>query len=611
MKFGIDEIILWSNKNKVRRIYFKRNKINMISGKSGMGKTSIMKIIDYCFLASNHKITHSIINENIAWYGIKFYINNKEFIIARKSPNGEIVSKDFYFSNLNLNPTIPNANIDISDLKKIIDSEFSINNDTTLSHGGNYLKKDSKISFRYFMLFNTISEDIITNTNQFFDKQNQERYREALPRIFDLALQIDNVENILKRELKDSLQKKISKELQKGEIIKNKSSFFDLERNNVLKESLSLGINLENINEKFEYTKIFSEEDNKDYSNFSDNLMKLYSVQIKIKRLNRLKVDYSKYKDSLAKNLDSLLPIDLIFSNDETIISEDFLPIMEKLKKELLSIKLLIVDKQPLELEIKSNLIKLKDDEIKLKKQIENYPYEIKALKDFDQLITSVGRINAKNELFTDVENNETYNKSLVNNLQNQLDGIDILDVENERYHIRNLIDEIGNKMKSYIKDSLDNYSDWNFYFNYQEKITQLKMPASSITENVGSSSNHMFLHLLHFLTLHYVIILKKSPYVPGFLLIDQLSRPYYGTDKNAIEEDKFLIENNSDENKVYSALNLLNVFIDVINRRLKHEFQIILIEHIPKEYAIKYKNFHIVENFDSENPLIPPNWYK
>lgn len=97
MKFGFDEIILWSHHNQIRRIHFARNKVNLVTGKSGMGKTSIMKIIDYCLLASKHQIPHSIINENVSWYGIKFYINSNQFIIARKSPIGENVSKDYFF----------------------------------------------------------------------------------------------------------------------------------------------------------------------------------------------------------------------------------------------------------------------------------------------------------------------------------------------------------------------------------------------------------------------------------------------------------------------------------------------------------------------------------
>ena len=611
MNFGFDEIILWSNHNQIRKIHFKRNKINLITGKSGMGKTSIMKIIDYCLLSSKHQIPHSIINENVSWYGVKFYINNNQYLIARKSPSGEHVSQDYYFSNTNFIPQVPENNIDSKELKKILNSEFSITEHTTLSYGGNFLQTGSKISFRYFMLFNTISEDIITNTNQFFDKQNEERYREALPRIFDLALTIDNVENIINKELKESLQKKITKELQKGEIIANKSSFFDSEKLKIHKESQMLGIELNNNSnlEKFDFTKLFSEENTKDYSLFSKKIMQLYSTKIKIKRLNRLNSDYSFYKENLAKNLDSLLPLDLIHSKDTIIKGSDFSSILETLTYELKNIKTSLSEKQPLEIETSENLEILKKQENKLQNEIDNFPTEIKTLENFNDFIISIGKINAKNELFNDINISETYNHELINELQEQLNSIEILNIENEKELVLSLINEIGNGILKSIEKSLENYGSWNFYFNYQEKTTQLRKPQSSITENVGSSSNHMFLHLLHFLSLHYVAIIRNSPYVPSFLLIDQLSRPYYGTDNQNLNQ-KYLIENNSDKIKVHSALRLLDSFIKVMNKKLKHEFQIILIEHIPKTYSEQYANFHIVENFDSQNPLIPFDWY-
>lgn len=117
MKFGFNEIFLWSNHGEIRKIQFERGKINLITGKSGMGKTSIMEIIDYCFLSSKHKIPHSIINENVSWYGVKFYINDNQFIICRKSPIGETVSNEYFFSNT-IPPELPKKNIDSDDLKK-------------------------------------------------------------------------------------------------------------------------------------------------------------------------------------------------------------------------------------------------------------------------------------------------------------------------------------------------------------------------------------------------------------------------------------------------------------------------------------------------------------
>lgn len=85
MKFHIIKIILWLNNGKKREILFERNKINVITGESSTGKTEILDIIDYCLFASKSKISESIVNENISWYGLFFHINGKDFIVARKS----------------------------------------------------------------------------------------------------------------------------------------------------------------------------------------------------------------------------------------------------------------------------------------------------------------------------------------------------------------------------------------------------------------------------------------------------------------------------------------------------------------------------------------------
>lgn len=67
MNFGFDKIVLWSKNGECRSLDFKRNRVNVISGESHTGKSALLDIIDYCFLASSHKLPDSIINENVAW----------------------------------------------------------------------------------------------------------------------------------------------------------------------------------------------------------------------------------------------------------------------------------------------------------------------------------------------------------------------------------------------------------------------------------------------------------------------------------------------------------------------------------------------------------------
>ena len=173
MKFAIDTITLWSHHNEKRQLHFKRGKVNILTGGSQRGKSAILSILDYCFLSSSHKIPGAIINDNTSWYGITFIINEKNYSIARQSPKGNTVSNGIYFSSIGEIPDEPKSNIAIDDLKLILEKEFTIDEAVRLAYGGRALKSGSKASFRYFFLFNTLSEDIITSSEIYFDKQTQ------------------------------------------------------------------------------------------------------------------------------------------------------------------------------------------------------------------------------------------------------------------------------------------------------------------------------------------------------------------------------------------------------------------------------------------------------
>nr|WP_255698735.1 DUF3732 domain-containing protein [Yoonia sp. I 8.24] len=155
----------------------------------------------------------------------------------------------------------------------------------------------------------------------------------------------------------------------------------------------------------------------------------------------------------------------------------------------------------------------------------------------------------------------------------------------------------------SYLQASaaaLGKYAKYKTYFDYREKRLYLKRSTSLSTENIGGSSNDMFLHLFFFLGLHRIIQSNDVPHVAPFLIIDQFSRPYWG-DKN----DKKDEIDSPDVAKVKIALDLLNEFI---NESIEDEksFQMIVLEHIPETYWEGKENIHLVDSFTDGNALVP-----
>ncbi|MFC7208850.1 hypothetical protein ACFQOZ_21145 [Comamonas endophytica] len=136
MNFGFDAITIWSRSGQQRQLKFERNRVNVLTGWSHTGKSALLDIIDYCFLASSHKLPDSVINENVGWYGLTFYINDKTYTLARRSPIENDVSKDYYFSSSGTVPEKPETNTAEADIRLILESEFSIDDNVKLSYGG-------------------------------------------------------------------------------------------------------------------------------------------------------------------------------------------------------------------------------------------------------------------------------------------------------------------------------------------------------------------------------------------------------------------------------------------------------------------------------------------
>lgn len=99
MKFYIESLHLWLRSGQRRSVTFLPNKVNVITGESHTGKTAILDIVDYCMFASKHRISESIINENILWYGLRIHVNDKVYTLARRAPVRTSPSSEYYFSS--------------------------------------------------------------------------------------------------------------------------------------------------------------------------------------------------------------------------------------------------------------------------------------------------------------------------------------------------------------------------------------------------------------------------------------------------------------------------------------------------------------------------------
>lgn len=615
MNFGIDSITLWSKEDKIHSLEFKRNKVNIITGESQTGKSTLLKVLDYCFLASDHDIPHDVINDNVSWYGIKFYINDKDYFLARRSPNGNMVSSEYFFSSIGEVPITPVATIDQEDLRRILEAEFSIDDRIKMPFGGRVIKSGSKVSFRYFFLFNTISDDIILNSKTFFDKQEIDRYREALPRIFDLALGIDDLENIIARERKEQLQREIAKHERKKTTLSDNQSSFASEIREIASEAAEFGL----IPEVDKNVTAISLRDSLSNTNITPNYdastkrradvnSELFSINRQIRKYSQFTEEYKNYKSTIKNSQDSLKPLRVLMDRSgEVIKSSIFDELISSLQVDLRTIDEAIKARRPVESQVTAAVKKLQERKQSLQEELQALPEVPRSFKELQDMWVFLGEARGKLSIYARIDDKQA-NKQVppdTSNLASELDSIQVKDVESERAATISLIDEVAAALMLETGTALENYATWYASFNYKEKKIQLRKPKSTLIENVGSSSNHMFLHLIHFLALHEVALNKNSKFIPSFLIIDQPSRPYWGDDEESDPENLL----HSDRVKIRTAFEMLDNFIARANKEYRKEFQIIVFEHVPTSMFDDMKNTHLLPVFRGGTALIPPSW--
>lgn len=620
MSFYIKKIVLWLKNGNRRVLEFHNDKVNVITGNSKTGKTAVLEIIDYCLCGSESNISFEHIGENVLWFGLNVHINGKDYTIARgEFKNETTLSSDYYFSPTGEIPELPETSIGESELKVIIEQEFSINSKVTFGYGGKTIKQNSKISYRYFMIFNTLSGDVVNHSKNYFDKLELTRYREALPRIFDLALGITTIENLM---IQDKIEN-VERELQKLE--KNKVTYekeVDLRNANLqlvikkAKEAKIISPNLVEVEECVTTIKDIFSTGNLELVEFGvkSEIEKLkeekQKVEIQLRKLKRFKSRYAMYKKSLTSEEDALKPISYINSTfAKNIKNDEYAQFLNVLENELASIKKTIKNKMPFEYGIDDKIDELEKKLINCNDRFNLLPNIDDSIKSDRERLIAIGELKSEFYSLINAERSPDTIDEIIVSKEKELAKLKDGYISSEESK-ETTIEALNDYVQTYIKASenaLDEYGSYLATFDYNRKVLKLRKSKSTTTANITSSSDHLFMHLCLFLGMHQLIMNNGVPYVLPLLIIDQPSRPYFNNSTFDYNMSKESLSKKDDWNKVKEIFEVMNTFFNNVIDDEQH-FQIILLEHVSLDAWEGCSNVHLVEIFDgTNNALIPP----
>ena len=616
MNFYISKIKLWfRNETEPRTLEFYKDKVNVITGASSTGKSSILKIIDYCLLQDHCNIVQDVINSSVSWYGMLFYKDDKPYTIIRKAPTREMPEMVAIFrENEYLPNNVPQAN-DNDQRSKVLPKLNALFNVST------EIKLDSKIklNFRHYLLFNYLTEDIIATENTYQDIRffRNREFDRILDDVFKITIGVNEAairefEAQLEKAKNDTTNKKKAQQTEFDKV-----ETYNKKRENIMLELANLDLCdasdiegtpeewIQIMNSVVENYKIQFRDPRKEgkRKELEEKLSKLRESYGYFTSLER---EYKAYASRLVKQKDSLEPIDFIENHmSEVFHYYETSQLMDKLKKAWTTLR----DSYTPEVKLPDNFEKRKRNlyrEIELKTEELNCLNPMLPERHSMQWIRSVILLSEK--------------------IEKELKTIPTVKIQDEDIarlsETETIVSEKLTRLKARNENAVGNLNDHiKIYFKYQNGLSDSYsdcMPSYSMEQhtlmldrqgweypiaNVGSKSNYMFLHLCYFFGLHHLLKSNKNEQVLPFLFIDQPSIPYYADRK----EDVKTLEGD-DESKLLSAFKLTDKFMNEMTNGNGH-FQIIMIEHASSRYwegDNRLDTFVTRYQFNKNDGLIP-----
>lgn len=224
MYFQLRQVILWPRRGgEPRVVRFEPGMVNVISGASKTGKSSVIPIVDYCLGSNKCAIPVGVIRETCSWFGVLIDTVEGQKLLARREP-GELKSSGemFLLEAPEIQPPreIEGKNQNVEQVKAVLNRLSGLSN--LQFEPGTEDRFKFRPSFRDLMAFLFQPQNIVANPDVMFFKADTTEHREKLKTIFPYILGAVSPELLQARHELDRMQRLLRRK--EGELRARKES---------------------------------------------------------------------------------------------------------------------------------------------------------------------------------------------------------------------------------------------------------------------------------------------------------------------------------------------------------------------------------------------------
>lgn len=585
MKTLLKFIGLFDQKERVHGVELKTG-LNLITGRSSTGKSSLIEIFDYCMASSEDTIPHGVIKDNAKLFFLWIVIGNKGYIIGR-----DATGKEFYIVD---NPKVENiwqlstSLFDEHDCKKedykiqlgILFGIDAQNTAETAEQLNDKRKGAQRPSVRNMMSFILQHQNLVANKQALFYRFDQKEKRDETINQFKVfAGFVDSnyyalsVEASLLQEKIDKLEKKLSKAREDIHETYNRL----LDDINVYTEITGSQI-LENLTE---------EKFTENPESFKNEIENLDYYEIKIDPSNKPQLDKYRRLESdenklMAELRETQIHLEEVVSSIEYI--ETYKNALESTKrpkgitlnysvcpfchqhtthtlKEAKGLEQAVNNLNEELKNIPSIVRPLQEEKIRLQEEIEGIKGKLKDIENAKEELAEIIEALKRNYSLQkqayktiykiasriDLASNEALKElqqviySYRLELNKKLAGLNVYNLEQKMVLAERSIRQSMAQYRKTIKfeSSLDEYSlvfDLNKFELYFQKGMN-EYAEKKYLRAIGSGANWLNAHLCLFLALADFFYTHNKSTIPSLLFLDQPSQVYFPAQKDTGDE--------------------------------------------------------------------------
>lgn len=633
------ELVLYSKNGDKRSMFFNQGRVNIITGKSKSGKSTVGDIIEYCLGGSKCVVAEGVVRENVAWYGLLLQFSSDRVFVARENPKpGHQSTVNCYYeigsdklSTPEKRYFEPNSNVEA--IERLLTERIGISENIHIPD-----KDETRIplvaNIRHSLFYCFQSQDEIAARSVLFHRQSEDfitqAIKDTLP-YFLGAVKEEEITLLSERHEKTRELNRLKRKIAENESVRGESSEKAI---SLLIEAESVGLvgDISGI-EKMNFNIIHSVlqsirlKDTDATTGMQDKLSSLQrQLKLKEEDLSRIQMGIDEanatlqyatgYNAELNHQRARLESIGLFeklnFETGKCPFCSGKLdpepPGIATLKD---SIKFLdqsigtVTREQPqlgkYIAEQRKKAVAIQGEICGIKSEIDGIYNQIndeKELKDRNNRRAKVfGRISYWLESVQAV-NDDLELKSRISAIQKRIDEIDSYVSE---YSVRE-------RMESALSKIALDMTEWAIALDMEYAGSPYRLDAGKATvvadrdrpvalRDMGSAANWLGAHLITIFGLQKYFISNHRP-VPGFIFLDQPSQVYFPESKESMDDEDI------------KAVTKIYDFIEQRVQEAQGKLQVIVVDHA----SLDTDNFRkdVIEDWRGRDKnLVPTSWYE